>query len=117
MEEISEVWIFVPETGGRFAVSNHGHLKQVARKRSRFGKVDVVLDGQLKHLSCSFKDRELGWLVNFDSRSHFFKRDELLAMFKGIPLQVDTSEDDECFATRDAGYAEWLKKQSEASVK
>ena len=116
MAEMTEVWMFVPGTGERFAVSNHGHLKQVARKRSRFGKIDVVLDGQLKRLMCSYRDSEFGWLVSYDNQSHFFGRDKLLALFKGIPLQVDTSEDAECKASRDAGYDDWLKMQSEKTA-
>ena len=32
-----EVWLDVPETDGRYQISNHGHLRQMGRKE-RFGK-------------------------------------------------------------------------------
>ena len=42
MNDIPEVWLEVPETDGRYMISNKGHLKQVG-KRQRRGKHEVMV--------------------------------------------------------------------------
>ena len=111
MDEVAEVWMFVPDTDERFAISNYGHLKQVARKVSRFGKVLTIPDGKLKPLYCTFKDGTFGWKVAYDNRNRFFARNELLALFNGIPMRVDASLDAKLKGERDTRYEEWQKKK------
>ena len=112
MDEVSEVWLFVPDTERRFAVSNYGHLMQVAKKVSRRGKVFAIPDGEIKRPCCSFKSGSVGWKVTFDKHNRFFARAELLALFKGIPLRVDTSLDDKLKAERETMIRGWLERKT-----
>lgn len=111
MDEITEVWVFVPDTDRRYAISNYGHLMMNGKKVAGWKKVTTVLDGTIKKPICSFRDSRIGWLVMLDKKPRFFARDDLMALFNLIPTKVDTSLDEELKARRDAGYAEWLKKK------
>ena len=117
MEEISEVWMFVPETDERLAVSNYGRLEQVMRKRARRHTVRIYKDGSMKKLSCAFKTGEIGWYVCIDGEQRFFTREKLLALFKGIPLAVDTSGDASLVEHYEANYETWLKEKAEKDPK
>ena len=111
MAEMTEVWIPVPGTDHRYEISNFGHLKKVAKKVRGWNKTIVELDVEIKTPLCSFRDSKIGWLVMLDKKRVFFSRDDLIELFCGVPVRIDTSLDDELKARRDAGYAEWLKKQ------
>ena len=112
----TEVWIFVPGTDDRYAISNLGHLKMLGRKR-RCGRLTrMYLEPAMRELKCFFEDGKFGWIVVLDNAKRYFYRDELMKLFDGYPTDVDTSRDAECRAAREAGYDDWLKLQSEKSV-
>ena len=43
-----EVWLDVPETGGRYQISNHGHLRQMGRKELLSKIMKMVADIKLQ---------------------------------------------------------------------
>ena len=92
MNDISEVWLEVPETAGRYMISNKGHLKQMG-KRQRRGKHEVmVFSNKISPIVSGYISGKLGWYVYMDNQKHFFCRDILMSLFKGIPIELDKSE-------------------------
>lgn len=92
MNEITEVWVEVPGTSGRYEISNKGHLKQMG-KRQRRGKHEVtVFTNKIFPIVSDYISGKLGWYVYMDNQKHFFRRDVLMALFKGVPIEIDNNE-------------------------
>ena len=92
MKEITEVWVEVPGTDGRYMSSNKGHLKQMG-KRQRRGKHEVmVFTNKILPIVSDYISGKLGWYVYMDNQKHFLRRDVLMTLFKGIPVELDNSE-------------------------
>ena len=90
MNTTKEVWLPVPNTGWRFEVSNHGHVMQLGRNGA-FGR-KAVFGAVAKPLVCDYKTEVLGWHLWFDNEMHFFKLDDLMALFGDIPVEIDPAE-------------------------
>jgi len=93
MENIIEVWIDVPETTGRYQISNQGRLKQVAVRQRRGSQEMLVCTNALKEAVADYKTGRIGWYVYFDGEKRFLDRDRLLELFQGIPVSIDAEAD------------------------
>lgn len=93
MENIIEVWIDVPETTGRYQISNQGRLKQVAVRQRRGSQEMLVCTNALKEAVADYKTGRIGWYVYFDGEKRFLDRDLLLELFQGIPVAIDAEAD------------------------
>ena len=114
MEEIMELWIPVPEAGGRIEFSTHGHFKVVVRKTSRFGRIKDVFDGENRKPVCCHSTGQIGWYVTCDKIKRFYSRDKLVRLFnESVPLKIDTSLDEELLDLHEARYETWRKEHSE----
>lgn len=98
MENIIEVWIDVHETTGRYQISNHGRLKQVAVRQRRGSQEMLVCTNAVKEAVADYKTGRIGWYVYFDGEKRFLDRDLLLELFQGIPVAIDAEAD--AFAVR-----------------
>ena len=66
---IQEAWIDMPETGGRYQISNHGHWRQIGRKE-RFGKTTKTVFANVTKLpisNCKTLGTGLGWYTAIKS--------------------------------------------------
>ena len=93
MENIIEVWIDVPETTGRYQISNQGRLKQVAVRQRRGSQEMLVCTNALKEAVADYKTGRIGWYVYFDGEKRFLDRDLLLELFQGVPVAIDAEAD------------------------
>lgn len=93
MENIIEVWIDVPETTGRYQISNHGRLKQVAVRQRRGSQEMLVCTNAVKESVADYKTGRIGWYVYFDGEKRFLDRDRLLEFFQGVPVSIDAEAD------------------------
>jgi len=93
MENIIEVWIDVPETTGRYQISNHGRLKQVAVRQRRGSQEMLVCTNAVKEAVADYKTGRIGWYVYFDGEKRFLDRDRLLELFQGVPVSIDAEAD------------------------
>lgn len=93
MENIIEVWIDVPETTGRYQISNHGRLKQVAVRQRRGSQEMLVCTNAVKEAIADYKTGRIGWYVYFDGEKRFLDRDLLLELFQGVPVAIDKEAD------------------------
>ncbi len=93
MENIIEVWIDVPETTGRYQISNQGRLKQVAVRQRRGSQEMLVCTNALKEAVADYKTGRIGWYVYFDGEKRFLDRDLLLELFQGVPVAIDKEAD------------------------
>jgi len=93
MENIIEVWIDVPETTGRYQISNHGRLKQVAVRQRRGSQEMLVCTNAVKEAIADYKTGRIGWYVYFDGEKRFLDRDLLLELFQGVPVSIDAEAD------------------------
>lgn len=100
MEKLTEVWIEVPETNGRYMVSNKGHLRQIARKERHGQQMLTIFTSIPKRLVSDFKTEALGWHVFIDGEKRFWERAELINEFEGIPVVIDATEDNEAIELR-----------------
>jgi hypothetical protein len=119
MNDIPEVWLEVPETDGRYMISNKGHLKQVG-KRQRRGKHEVmVFSNKIFPIIVDYVSGKPGWYVYIDKRKHFFRRNGLMTLFKGIPIELDESEIPGSIKPRQETFRdlpEFKKQNTSASV-
>jgi len=93
MENIIEVWIDVPETTGRYQISNQGRLKQVAVRQRRGSQEMLVCTNAVKEAVADYKTGRIGWYVYFDGEKRFLDRDLLLELFQGVPISIDAEAD------------------------
>ena len=119
MKEITEVWVEVPGTDGRYMSSNKGHLKQMG-KRQRRGKHEVmVFTNKILPIVSDYISGKLGWYVYMDNQKHFLRRDVLMTLFKGIPVELDNSEILDAIKRRRETFRdspEFKKQNTSASV-
>ena len=119
MKEITEVWVEVPGTDGRYMSSNKGHLKQIG-KRQRRGKHEVmVFTNKILPIVSDYISGKLGWYVYMDNQKHFLRRDVLMTLFKGIPVELDNSEILDAIKRRRETFRdspEFKKQNTSASV-
>lgn len=92
MNKITEVWIEVPGTAGRYEVSNKGHLKQVAKRQRRGRQTVTVFTNKIIPIVSDYVSGRLGWYVNYDNEKHFFDCQSLLTLFEGIPAGINNDE-------------------------
>lgn len=92
MNKITEVWVEVPGTDGRYMVSNKGHLKQVAKRQRRGRQTVTVFTNKIIPIVSDYVSGRLGWYVNYDNEKHFFDCQSLLALFEGIPAGINNDE-------------------------
>ena len=119
MKEITEVWVEVPGTDGRYMSSNKGHLKQMG-KRQRRGKHEVmVFTNKILPIVSDYISGKLGWYVYMDNQKYFLRRDVLMTLFKGIPVELDNSEILDAIKRRRETFRdspEFKKQNTSASV-
>ena len=119
MKEITEVWVEVPGTDGRYMSSNKGHLKQMG-KRQRRGKHEVmVFTNKILPIVSDYISGKLGWYVYMDNQKHFLRRDVLMTLFKGILVELDNSEILDAIKRRRETFRdspEFKKQNTSASV-
>ena len=119
MKEITEVWVEVPGTDGRYMSSNKGHLKQMG-KRQRRGKHEVmVFTNKILPIVSDYISGKLGWYIYMDNQKHFLRRDVLMTLFKGIPVELDNSEILDAIKRRRETFRdlpEFKKQNTSASV-
>ena len=95
-----EVWLDVPETDGRYQISNHGHLRQMGRKE-RFGKtMKTVFTNVAKQLVSNYKTFEFGWYIFIDGEKKFLRRNELMELFIAINIPVEINICEEHMAVK-----------------
>ena len=99
-----ECWVGVPGTEGRFAVSNLGRFRTMAKKERHNRRTLVVFVNEPKPLVCDYKTGLLGWWVYYDGAKHFFARDELMTLFPECCRSPDTSLDESARAKREETY-------------
>ena len=92
MNKVTEVWIDVPGTDGRFMFSNKGHLKQVGVCRRRGNHNVIVFTNKIIPIVSDYISGRLGWYLCYDNEKHFFDCQSLLTLFEGIPAGVNNDE-------------------------
>ena len=95
MEQMTEAWIDVPETDGRFQISNKGHLRRIAKKKRLHKETMLVFEIAPVKMVADYKTGMFGWYVYFDNDKHFFERDKLMELFGSIPVALDQEEERE----------------------
>ena len=110
MENLNEYWCFVPESDGRYAISNRGRLLQIGRRERHGRQMISVLTNRIKDIVCDFKTRQLGWYVFFDGEKRFWPRDALMSLFGDFPTDVITDNDQAAIATRDELFRDLPKR-------
>ena len=109
MDREFECWVAIPGTNGRFAVSNLGRCRKVARKH-RFCRTTLTLFvNEAVPLVADYKTRELGWYCYFDGESHFYRRDDLMRLFPDGLAAVDPSGDAAAVKRREDTYRDFAK--------
>ena len=104
MEQMTEAWIDVPETDGRFQISNKGHLRRIAKKARLGKKTYVVHDVMPLSLVADYSTGTIGWYAVFDNKKHFFERDKLMELFVAIPVALDPEEEKKAIEAREQGF-------------
>ena len=104
MEQMTEVWVDVPETDGRFQISNKGHLRRIAKKKRLRNETLVIFEIAPVKMVADYKTGAFGWYVYFDNDKHFFERDKLMELFGSIPVAVDPEEEREALEVRQQGF-------------
>ncbi len=104
MEQMTEVWIDVPETDGRFQISNKGHLRRIAKKKRLHNETIVIFEIAPVKMVADYKTGAFGWYVYFDNDKHFLERDKLMELFVSIPVELDTEEEREALEVRQQGF-------------
>ena len=104
MEQMMEVWVDVPETDGRFQISNKGHLRRIAKKKRLHNETMLVFEIAPVKMVADYKTGMFGWYVYFDNDKHFFERDKLMELFGSIPVALDQEEDREALEVRQQGF-------------
>ena len=104
MEQLTEVWIDVPETDGRFQISNKGHLRRVGKKKRRRKKTIVIFEIAPVKMVADYKTGAFGWYVYFDNDKHFFERNKLMELFVSIPVALDPQEEKKAIEAREQGF-------------
>lgn len=92
MNKVTEVWIDVPGTDGRFMFSNKGHLKQVGVCRRRGNHNVIVFTNKIIPIVSDYISGRLGCYLCYDNEKHFFDCQSLLTLFEGIPAGVNNDE-------------------------
>ena len=110
MENRFECWIPVPDTDGRFWISNFGHFKKMARKKRYCNKPIVEFCNETRPVVADYKSGVLGWYAFFDGVNHFMPRDELMNLFPPEMCNLDTSQDDEAFKLMRETYRDLEQK-------
>jgi len=111
---VAEVWISVPDTLGRFEVSNFGHLRQMGSRTNSIDRFKMRFRCTPRPLVSEFDTGRLGWCVRYDNESCFFDRGELMKLFEGIEVVLDPREDDSARSKRDLlmAYAQMAKESA-----
>ena len=104
MEQMTEAWIDVPETDGRFQISNKGHLRRIAKKARLGKKTYVVHDVMHLSLVADYSTGTIGWYAVFDNQKHFFERDKLMELFVSIPVALNPEEEKRAIEAREQGF-------------
>ena len=104
MEQMTEAWIDVPETDGRFQISNKGHLRRIAKKKRLHKETMLVFEIAPVKMVADYKTGMFGWYVYFDNDKHFFERDKLMELFGSIPVALDQEEEREALEVRQQGF-------------
>ena len=104
MEQMAEAWIDVPETDGRFQISNKGHLRRIAKKARLGKKTYVVHDVMHLSLVADYSTGTIGWYAVFDNQKHFFERDKLMELFVSIPVALNPEEEKRAIEAREQGF-------------
>lgn len=112
---VTEVWISVPDTYGRFEVSNLGHLRQLGRRSRSIDRLKMIFGCVFRQLLCDIETSRFGWYVRYDNERHFLDRDKLLALFEGIPVVLDPDEESAARARRTEliAYAQMAKAEGD----
>ena len=104
MEQMPEVWLDVPETDGRFQISNKGRLRRIAKKKRLHNETIVIFEIVPVKMVADYKTGAFGWYVYFDNDKHFFERDKLMRLFVSIPIAINPEEEKRAIEVRDRGF-------------
>lgn len=116
MEKTTEVWQEVPETQGRYWISNKGHLKQMGVKQRRGKNSIVIFKNETKPVIADYKTGRLGWYASVDNIKMFIERDIMLTGFEGIPVEINPLEDAVAQKRREDSYRPDLQRAQEAAM-
>ncbi len=115
MEQMTEVWIDVPETDSRFQISNKGHLRRIAKKKRLRKKTVVISEIAPVKMVADYKTGTFGWYVYFDNVKHFLERDKLMRLFVSIPVFLDPMEEKKAIEAREQGFDPYFSGISECA--
>lgn len=92
MNKVTEVWIDVPGTDGRFMFSNKGYLKQVGVCRRRGNHNVIVFTNKIIPIVSDYISGRLGWYLCYDNEKLFLIASRSLRFLKESRLELITTK-------------------------